>query len=185
MHIAKKAHIATLAVLATVLFTGCAAAESSPSSGSTPKATAEETPASQTPEEIFIENATKGTLGVAVIEVIDPRTFVVGPNSFEQDHNKLAGEMTVSIRPESTLVTPAEGECGYDESLAFATQYFADNPENAYVKEGHFGSEEYLPDLIRAGFGYVPNPQGNLEIPQDEAQNLKSGLWTICPGFGV
>ncbi|MEC5149534.1 hypothetical protein RCH22_001175 [Cryobacterium psychrotolerans] len=184
MHIAQTARIAIVVALATVLLTGCSAAAPSTEATTSPTATAGQ-PAPNSAHGDFTERATKGQIGVTVIKVLSPRSFVVGPNAFEQKKNKLSGELTIQIRADSGLITPAQGACGYDETLAFVTQYFTTNPENAYVLAGNFDSDQYYQDLIRAGFAYIPNNEGILKNVQADAQDNKTGLWTTCPGFGA
>ena len=175
---------AALLVLTALLLAGCATGNTGTTAAPAPSATAEQTkPASE--KRNFAEQAAKGELGVTVIKVIDPRTFVVGPSTFEQEHNDLSGEITVKIRAGSDLVTPAEGECGYDEALAFAQQYFTENPEHAYIRAGDFGSDRYYQEIIRAGFAYIPNVQPPLLNAQGQAEGNQVGLWSTCPGFGA
>ncbi|MCI4659686.1 hypothetical protein [Cryobacterium zhongshanensis] len=184
MNITPKARVAIVVALATVLLTGCSAAAPGTEATSAPTATAGQ-PTPNSAHGDFTDRATKGQIGATVIKVLTPRSFVVGPNAFEQKQNKLSGELTVQIRADSDLVTPAQGACGYDETLAFVTQYFTTNPENAYVLAGDFASDEYYQDLIRAGFAYIPNNEGILKNVQADAQDAKTGLWTTCPGFGA
>ena len=176
---------AALLVLTALLLAGCATGNTGTTADPAPSATAEQTkPASEKRD--FADQAAKGELGVTVIMVIDPRTFVVGPSTFEQEHNDLSGEITVQIRVGSDLVTPAKGECGYDEALAFAQQYFAENPENdAGVAVGNFDSQEYFGAAIRAGFAYTPDPAPHLVSAQGDAEGNQAGLWSTCPGFGA
>lgn len=184
MNFGPKARVAIVVALAAVLLTGCSTAEPSTTAAPAPSATAEQkTPSSEKRD--FAEQVAKGELGVTVIKVLNPRSFVVGPNTFEQKQNGLSGEITVQIRADSDLVTPAQGACGYDESLAFATQYFTANPENAYVRSGDFASDEYYRDIVRAGFAYIPNNGGALANAQADAEINQAGLWATCPGYGA
>ena len=176
---------AALLVLTALLLAGCAKGNTGATADPAPSATAEQTkPTSEKRD--FAEQAAQGELGVTVIKVIDPRTFVVGPSTFEQKQNGLSGEITVSLSAAPDKVTPSAGECGYDEALAFATQYFAENPENdAGVVRGTFSSTEYFGDAIRAGFMYIPNNHTQLESAQNDAEGNQAGLWGSCPGFGA
>jgi hypothetical protein len=185
MHIAQKARVATIVVLATTLLAGCAASEPSAKAGPTSSSTVEETAPTQTlsPEEAFREAATGG-VAVTVTEVIDPRTFLVEPRSFEQETKGLSGEITAQLNPDSTLTTPAENECGYAETLAFAKQFFAENPD-ANVEGGVFISDPYYPTILAAGFAYVAGQPEDREGEQRDARTSGAGLWSICPDFGT
>ena len=132
-----------------------------------------------------------GEIDVTVIKVIDPRTVLVGPSlgaRFEDGHGTivtLAGEATVTLHPDSDIVTPAQGECGYDEALAFATQFFSENPTEAQVDRGDFFSSWYFSQLTEAGFASTSDDRGGaFSGPLYNAKNAKAGVWTLCPGFG-
>jgi hypothetical protein len=188
MNITKKARVATVAILATILLSGCAAESAPPAAGDGPAPTVSATPTpTPTPtlsgDDAFIA-AGSGQVGVAVVEVVDPRTFVVKPSADEASENGYTGETTVSIREGSELVTPAEGECGYEEALAYAKQYFMENPEDAFIIEDNFSTEEYYERVLSAGFAYIPNNEGTYAIAQAEADGSGAGLWSLCEGFG-
>lgn len=186
MNIAQKARVATIAVLATVLLAGCATAEAVPDATPSPSAT---TDASQPEngEDSFAKATKTAQMSVQVIDVIDPRTFTVGPTDYDREKSGFSGTVTVTIPEESPLVTPAEGECGYDESLAFAQQYFAEKPGDAFLDAGSLGSEMYPIESINAGFAYVaadPNDNSDYAQSSRDAQLTGTGLWATCPGFG-
>jgi len=187
MNITKKARVATVAILATILLAGCAAESAPPAAGDGPAPTASATP-TPTPtlsgDDAFTA-ALLGEVGVAVVEVIDPRTFVVKPSADESSKKGYTGEATVSLPAESNLVTPTEGECGYEEALSYAKQHFAENPEDGYVLEGDFSPDEYYELVLRAGFAYIPDNDGPFEIAQAEADGSGAGLWSTCEGFGA
>jgi hypothetical protein len=189
MNITKKARVATVAILATILLSGCAQESPTPAAGngSNSSATAAPTP-TPTPthngDDAFIA-ALAGEVRVEVVEVVDPRTFVVKPSADETSKKGFTGESTVSMREGSELVTPAEGECGYDEALAYAKQYFAENPEDAYVLEGSFSTDGYYELVLSAGFAYIPNNDGPYELAQAQADGSGAGLWSTCEGFGA
>jgi endonuclease YncB( thermonuclease family) len=186
MNITKKARVATVAILAAILLSGCAQESTPPNADATtaPTVSATPTPTPTLSGDDAFEASLAGEVGVAVVEVIDPRTFVVKPNTYEAGQNGYTGEATVSIREESTLVTPAEGECGYDEALAYAKQYFSDNPEDAFVRDGDFGTDGYYEVVLRAGFAYIPDNDGQFAIAQAQADGSGAGLWSSCEGFG-
>jgi len=186
MNITKKARVATVAILATILLSGCAAESAPPTAGETtaPGVSATPTPTPTLSGDDAFAAALAGEVGVAVVEVVDPRTFIVKPSAYETSQNGYTGQATVSIRAESKLVTPAEGECGYDEALTYAKQYFAENPEDAYVLEGNFSTDGYYEVVLRAGFAYIPENDGPFEIAQAEADGSGAGLWSTCEGFG-
>jgi hypothetical protein len=176
---------ATLGVLATLLLAGCAAAEPTPAAPSSAPSASSEDLQAESSEEAFIAKATKGEVGVAVIDVIDPRTFLVGPNKIQQDQNGFTGKLTAEIADDSAFVSPGATECGFDESLAFAKQYFAEHPENAFVSGGTFSSNEYSMESIRAGFAYNSDAEGIFVNAHEDAKIQKAGLWASCPGFGA
>jgi hypothetical protein len=184
MNISQKARSASIGVLEALLLAGCATtapntqeslSESSPSTSGEQSATA-------SPEDTFATQVETGDLSITVLEVIDSKTFVVGPLASDSD---LAGRAIVEVRPDSSVSFPAEGACGYDEAAAFATNYFAENPENAYVTGGYFGSDDYFGDVVLAGFAFQPGGTGSYAILQEDAQRAGSGLWASCPDFGV
>jgi hypothetical protein len=178
----------TLFAAASLVLAGCAATEPSEFDQGAPVQSASATPTS-TPvlsSEEALAEAMKYQMGATVLEVIDPRTFNIEPAADEQAAG-VSGEATVTIREGSPLVTPAEGECGYDEALAFAKQYFAENPDDAFVVEGSFSTEFYYDEAITSGFAYIPDDDGqeNLYgIPQADAENASAGLYALCPDFG-
>jgi len=178
----------TLFAAASLVLAGCAATEPSEFDQGAPVQTASATPTS-TPvlsSEEALEEAMKGQMGATVLEVLDPRTYRIEPDADEQADG-LSGEVTVTIRESSPLVTPAEGECGYDEALAFAKQHFAENPDDAYVAEGSFSAELYYDEVITAGFAYIPDNDGqdnHYAIAQEMAETSSAGLYALCPAFG-
>ena len=178
----------TLVAAASLVLGGCAATEPSEFDQGAPVQSASATPTS-TPDlssEEALAEAMKYQMGATVLEVLDPRTFRIEPDADEQADG-LSGEVTVTIRESSTLVTPAEGECGYDEALAFATQHFAEYPDDAYVAEGSFSAELYYDEVITSGFAYIPDNDGqeNLySVAQETAETTLAGLYALCPEFG-
>lgn len=194
MKITQKLRTAVIVTAATILLAGCATAQpKADNSGGealqpSPSATITEQPQAEQPadgEAAFTEKASTEDLGITVIEVIDPRTFVVGPRTNEQERYGYTGQMTVTLFPSLNLVTPAEGECGYEQTLAFAKQYFAENPEgDAFVGAGSFASIEYYSAAIQAGVAYTTDTEGIFRYLQGQAESDQPGLWTTCPGFG-
>ena len=180
----SKAVLATIAAITVSLLAGCA--EEPPQvAPATPGASVSATPAAAEDKAVaFANDASTAVIGLVVLDVVDPRTFVVGPDAREAETNGYAGEITVQINPGYNVVTPLEGECGYDESLAFALLYFSEHPDRAYVDAGKFGSDEYFGDVIQAGFAYVPNFEGRYVMLQETAQATNAGLWGICAGYG-
>jgi outer membrane murein-binding lipoprotein Lpp len=184
MHHAQKARVATIVVLATTLLAGCSASEPSAKAGPTSSSTVEEKAQTQglSPEEAFRE-AGETSVAVTVTEVIDPRTFLVEPRSFEQENKGLSGEIEAQLRANTTLVTPAENECGYAETLTFAKEFFAENPD-ANIYEGNFISDTYYPRILQAGFAYMSDDSGEFYEWQMDAESSGAGLWSTCPDFG-
>jgi hypothetical protein len=180
----KSAHAAAIAILATALLAGCATATPSEPAPSAPSSNVDTSP-SAAPDEAFIKKAEAGEVGVAVLEVLDTRTFVVGPDTFSREESGFDGELTVEIGSDA-FVVPVTGECGYEESLAFAKQYFAETPEgDAYVRTGHFTSIEYYAASLRAGFAYFAAEDGLLVGAHQDGESKQAGLWATCPGFGA
>jgi len=172
----------SLLAAASLLLVGCAAAEPTPFDQGAPTPSASTTPSS-TPavnEDEALTEAMKGEMGATVLEVLDPRTFRIEPAADEG----LSGEATVAVREGSPLVSPAEGECGYDEALAFAKQHFAENPDDGYVLEGSFEFDSYFEKVLAAGFAYIPDYDGQFVITQENAERDQAGLYALCAGFG-
>ncbi|SFN71128.1 hypothetical protein [Mycetocola miduiensis] len=185
MHIAQKARVATIVVLATTLLAGCAASEPSAKAGLTPSSTVEETAPTQTssPEEAF-RGATKVSVAVTVTEVIDPRAFLVEPRAFERETRGYSGEITAELSATTKLVTPTENECGYAQTLAFAKRFFAENPDDAGIENGVFLTLHYYPRLLEAGFAYMADDSGEFYEWQTGAQGVGTDLSSTCPDFG-
>lgn len=175
-----------LLAAASLFLAGCAPTEPSQTSQDAPSQSATST-ATSTPalsEKEALAEAMKGQMRATVLEVLDPRTFLVEPSPVELKRKGLSGEVTVSFRKSMGLVTPAKGECGYDEAIAFAKQYFADNLDDAYVSEGNFATEHYLDEAFRAGFAYIPDHEGNYEDALAQGADDRAGLYALCPNFG-
>lgn len=152
---------------------------SCPDFGTLPEPTAAELKAA---EERFAE-AVKDEIGVTVTEVVDRQTFVVEPRPYDREYNHFAGEATVTLNPKAPLVTPSSGDCGYDDALAFARDYFAATPA-AGTTAGHFTELEYFTAAVRAGFAY-PTDGSDLDNPLADARSASAGLWGTCPGWGA
>ncbi|SEF02666.1 hypothetical protein SAMN04489740_3842 [Arthrobacter alpinus] len=169
------------------LLAGCAPTESSQVNQDAPSqsATATATPTPILNEKEALAKAMKGQMGATVLEVLDPGTFLVELSPYEQKMKGLSGEATVTFRKSLGLVTPAQGECGYDEAFAFAKQYFADNPDDVYVSEGSFGTDHYLDEALRAGFAYIPDHEGRYDNALAQAAADRAGLYALCPNFGA
>jgi hypothetical protein len=190
MNVMKKARVAAITVIATVLLAGCATAESSDpadanapsdssSSSSTYKPALEGDPLIG---ESFSDRLDGEDVGVEILEVTSPGEFIVGPDTYERDMYDISGDGKATLR--KSIVTPEKGDCGYDEALSFVEAYFADDAE-ASVGKGVLYAPAFEQSLLRAGFAYMPTVDSSLENAQSEAENAKAGLWGSCDDFGV
>jgi len=191
----KKIIPFALLAAASIFLAGCSTSESPRASQetATPPATTTATSTPTPSQDDALAEALMGEMGVTVLEVVDPRTFRVEPDPNEQETNGLSGEATITMRESSDIVTPLEGECGYTEALAFAKQYFTDNPENAYVLEGNFETDEYYDAAIESGFAFFDydteaqyaGAQDLWLAAQEEAKAAGTGLYALCSDFGA
>jgi hypothetical protein len=194
MNIAQKTQAVVGVLLATVLLAGCTATASAkdttaPSTDGVSNSAETSTPSTdksavKISEERFEASLAGNPKNIEVVEVLDPRTFLVEAGALSAKANNYAGQIPISISADLGIVTPALGECGYDESLAFAKQYFAENPTDMKVKNGDFTSFAYFWAATEAGLAYSDDNYSSLSAPKMDAENAKAGLWTLCPGFG-
>jgi len=175
-----------LLTIGAIFLAGCAATQPPQVDQGAPSqsATATSTPTPVISDETALAEAMEGVMGATVLEVLDPQTFRIEPSLHEQETRGLSGEVTVTIEEDYGLVTPAEGECGYDEAIEFTKQYFIDNPENPYVFEGSFSADLYFEVLMRAGFAYLPDNDGPFAIAQEQGESANAGLYGLCADFG-
>ncbi len=189
-----KTTSAALLVLATVLLAGCSATTSTnddptPSTDGVSNSAETSTPSTdksavKISEERFEASLARNPKDIEVVEVLDPRTFLVEAGALSAKANNYAGQIPISISADLGIVTPSLGECGYDESLAFAKQYFAEDPTDMKVKNGDFTSFAYFWAATEAGLAYSDDNYSSLSVPKMDAENAKAGLWALCPGFG-
>lgn len=185
MNVMSISRVAILAALAAVLLTGCGSAGTSEPNESAPtQSTPTRIPVSEGDPgfEESLSERMKDEVGVEILEVQSPRVFLIGPDAWEKDYYDLSGEETVELRDD--MVTPEKGECGYDEALSFARDYFAADAE-ADVSGGVLYAPAFDEDYIRAGFAYIPDVTTSLRHAQEEAQYDKNGLWGTCDSFGA
>jgi hypothetical protein len=180
---------ATLLVLATTLLAGCSAA--APTTGASGDG------ATQTPTSAVAQTE-PAQRKVTVDKVIDPTTIVVTPL---RDTDLLYGtKFTVHL---TGFLTPAKGECGYEDSLAFTKTRLAEGfwvldysavKDGVYVDVngehhgilGRVGSYNYVAEILGLGLAYLaPEGPSYLMSDQQAASDAKTGLWATCPGFGA
>ena len=187
MKIAQKARAAVIGGLAVILLSGCVAT-SSPSSSAAPKPSS--TSASAKQKEPAADQF------VQALEVIDPETIVVAPIGKTY---KLGKKF---VMHDNTIVTPSKGDCGYDESLAFAKKtlvgqdwdFKPDSVTNGIYVDSrgvHYGwlsstAGPYGEVMITAGMAVNATNDGtDIWAPyQTDAKATNTGLWATCPGFG-
>ncbi|ROR76043.1 hypothetical protein SAMN06295974_3810 [Plantibacter flavus] len=186
MKIAQQARVTTIMVAAALVLTGCVGAGPAVDRDTETAAPAPSASASRSGADgqAAFEKAAKDAVDIKVLSVIDPRTFRVAPSDEAQARNHLSGELTVTLFDDAKLVTPKPDECGYDKALAFATQYFTENPEAGAIVSGSFSSSSYFEAALRAGVAYIPDVTPPLAIAQEEGQVADGSLWVTCPGFG-
>jgi hypothetical protein len=185
MNIITKARSAAIVILATALLAGCAAGPAT-STDAAPETSA---PTAQTKPE---------QRQVTGVEVLDPTTIVVTP--FKDTDELFGEEFTVHI---NDFLTPAEGECGYDEALALADATVVDGVwflmytaahDGVWIDDegDHYGYLDsrglsYGQTMVSAGMAYVPTDVENSPLVnvQNDARDAGTGLWASCPGFGA
>lgn len=192
MNFAQKTHAAALVVLAVILLAGCTAAPSADANatgnGAPPSASAGQgsTPTPTVPDQRLVRT----------VKVIDPVTVIMTP--FNKTDSLYGKDFTVHI---NDIVAPAKGECGYDQSLAFAKKTLPgvawsleyDTVTNGvYIKGGnHYGwlgaTVPYGLKMIVAGMAHLTtNPKAQFFSSQAaQAKAGSVGLWGSCPGFGA
>ena len=186
----KTTVLATIVAAALFTMTACAPATDTaePAGTQAPAASAEPT------EEAL---AAPETRQVTVVDRIDVATFVVTPYSESDD---LYGEeFTVHI---SGIAGPAEGECGYAESLAAIENRFPANVgtsikydetlDGGWIDESgdHHGDlvgntgNSYATAILDEGFAYPTVENERYENGLAHKQKIGVGLHGLCPGFG-
>lgn len=141
------------------------------------------------PASAFTEELKKdeGRATVNVESMADTTHWTVVPDELSA-RNGYRGKATVTLDPETKYVTPLKGECGYDEALAFAQSWFADeaNTNDFYVSYGYMQASRYFTDAARKGLAYATDPRMTGVVDASaQPKHDRTGLWGSCPGFGA
>lgn len=188
MSLPQKLRAATVGLLAIALLAGCSAKVDTPRSG-TPEPS-EPAVTSFTPDPDAYEE-------VRGVKLIDPLNVVVTP--IDEDHEAFGEEILVRSK---RIVVPAEGECGYEQTLASARELIEGETwviDYTTVKDGvyfdtdgallaslAFGATGYEHALVRDGMAAVTDEaqSGRLGSVMETAKGSGVGLWATCPDFG-
>lgn len=186
----KTTMMAAMAAMALLALTGCAPATSgaNPTETQAPSASADPTSGASTAPE---------TRQITVVKVIDVATFVVTP--YSEDDEFYGEELTMHVEG---IAGPAEGECGFAETIDVVTTRFPANVgtsikydeelDGGWIddKGEHHGDlvgnsgTSYAMAILDAGFAYptVENERYDTTLPH--MQKTGVGLHGLCPGFG-
>lgn len=189
MKFSRNARVAVITALAALLLTGCATAQTSPQSTPADNGTPVPTTSVEQPQTeptldgqaAFEAAANKVGNGVSVTitEVIDLETFLVEPSPVEQELNGYTGTLTVKINTFPGIVTPTPGACGYDEAIAFLTQYITETSPTTGVDSGILRIDGYVPTMLNGGFAYTTDANSTGKVAP------YMGAWADCPEFSA
>jgi len=153
------------------------------------------------PVEETLQPGTGSQIFVVDVDVVTGDTFRA---TVSTTGNALNGE-SITIHSEG-VTAPAEGECGYSESIEYAESFLAKQTDESLTliyKDTSLkddlgvdwidASGEHTGSLMgysgaAAQDGFVTVPAGGSDdgyaAYQTLAQNSSKGLWAVCPGFG-
>jgi hypothetical protein len=188
MKLAQKASLAALSGIVVVMLAGCVSGPSEGSQAAADSGTTSAAPTTQTQPE---------QRRVRALKVIDPVTIIMTPA--DKTDTLYGKDFTVHV---NDILTPAKGQCGYDQALALANStligtgwvlQYGTVTDGVYIDSdgdhhGYLDSNRlpYGKVMLNAGMAYVPDnekAQFNAGAQQD-AKAAGTGLWTSCPGFG-
>jgi endonuclease YncB( thermonuclease family) len=192
MNVARKTTAAIVGLAAVALLAGCAGTAAPTFKDGAP-VSASPSSSTKRPDDRLIK----------VTKVIDPVTVVATPY---KEADPLYGKtFTVHI---GDILTPAKGECGYDQAFAFAkttltsqlwtlrydltpaggtykdiTPFASNGDHNGWLASNRL---DYGQIMSSAGMAFH-NPAEEYDLYSNQREQAKSdgtGLWSVCPSFG-